>query len=177
MEAAAAIRTLEMLADGRDPETGCSLPAASPFNQPVVVRSLFAAIRALDSVSGRAAVVPAIGAKVVKASKAAAMSTSAAADEAVVVMARAQPANAGKPWTPDEDAALCAEFDQGLPIRELAGRHGRSTTALNARLFKLGKIADPGIPLRHPVKQSAGSMGPPGKPASRGRAPLTPPAS
>ncbi|MDX2220095.1 MAG: hypothetical protein SF172_13840 [Burkholderiales bacterium] len=180
MEAATAIRTLELLADGRDPESGQPLPAASPFNQSVVVRSLFAAIRALDSASRQAVAAPAMGAKAAKAekaAKAAPVHTAAAANGAAPAATRVQPTNAGKPWTADEDAALCAAFDQGLPIRELAGKHGRSTTALNARLFRLGKIADPGIPLRHPVTQLAGHVGQPNKTAPRSRPSSSSPAA
>jgi hypothetical protein len=153
MDATATIRALELLADGRDPATGLPLPDASPYNQPAVVRSLFAAIRAVELAarsSGNASTAPA-----------AARMQRVAADEAITVQAvpqnsstRTSPANAGKPWSDKEDEALCTAFDQGVTIKDLAVQHGRSTTALNARLFKLGKIADPGIPLRHPVQPS-----------------------
>jgi hypothetical protein len=140
MESTSTLRTLELLADGRDPATGLALPDASPYNQPAVVRSLFAAIRALESTPSPV--------QELRASR----------ETQRAVPARSLPANAGRPWTPLEDESLCAAFDQGVAIKELAVQHGRSTTALNARLFKLGKIADPGIPLRHPV-QPAGKQG------------------
>lgn len=153
MEAVTAIRTLELLADGRDPQTGLSLPSASPFNQPLVVRSLFAAIRALESgpqqyedLTGARGNVPA---PPLREGREAAVRSS---------LLRGQPANAGKPWTADEDLKLCSAFDEGVPIKELASQHGRSTTALNARLFRLGKIADPGIPLRQSASQSVGMV-------------------
>jgi hypothetical protein len=133
METTSTLRTLEMLAAGRDPATGLALPDASPYNQPAVLRSLFAAIRALESML-RSAQEPA-----------------ASLEPQRISSVRAQPTNAGKPWTTSEDETLCMAFDQGMTIKDLAMQHGRSTTALNARLFKLGKIADPGIPLRRPV--------------------------
>jgi hypothetical protein len=157
METTSTLRTLELLADGRDPATGLALPDTSPYNQPAVVRSLFAAIRALELTTRPAEEQTALGETTGRA-----------------IPARTLPANAGKPWTSSEDETLCTAFDQGVAIKDLAVRHGRSTTALNARLFKLGKIADPGIPLRHPVNVAARSNkqgdGPSARAAGRARA-------
>ena len=50
------------------------------------------------------------------------------------------PANAGKPWEHTEDDQLKAEFDNGLPIKELAQKHQRTLLAIEARLIKLGKL-------------------------------------
>jgi len=128
MDTAIAIRTLDALAQGRDPVTTKPLPDSSPYNQPVVLRSLFVALKALGSQSADP-VAPVANGRPEKP-------------------LRQPPANAGKPWTADEDQQLCDAFDKGLAVKEIAVRHSRSTTALNARLFKLGKIADPGMPLR-----------------------------
>ncbi|MBL8518163.1 MAG: hypothetical protein JNM76_14475 [Betaproteobacteria bacterium] len=152
MDTAATLRTLELLADGRDPVTGLALPDASPYNQPLVVRSLFAALRALES-SAR----PTLGVARRDGDSSPPDQPNSVAEGPRAVAARSLPANAGKPWTTSEDETLSAAFDRGVAIKDLAVLHGRSTTALNARLFKLGKIADPGIPLRHPV-QRAGKL-------------------
>ena len=53
---------------------------------------------------------------------------------------RELPANAGKPWDPDEDARLDAAFAGGADLKQLAGDFGRTPFALESRLVKLGKL-------------------------------------
>jgi hypothetical protein len=50
------------------------------------------------------------------------------------------PANAGKPWNDNEDADLLREFDRGLPIADLAQKHGRTPVGIQARLEKHGRV-------------------------------------
>lgn len=59
-----------------------------------------------------------------------------------------QPANQGKPWSPNEDAQLAQEFDRSLPEGEMAQIHGRSQWAITKRLERLGKIpaSEPALP-------------------------------
>lgn len=57
--------------------------------------------------------------------------------------AQALHGNAGKPWSPEEDATLAAGFDAGQPLEALAAAHGRSRFAVEARLAKLGKVPMP----------------------------------
>jgi hypothetical protein len=45
----------------------------------------------------------------------------------------------GRVWEPDEDAALLAELDAGLPLEEVAARLGRGVLAVEVRLCKLGR--------------------------------------
>lgn len=52
------------------------------------------------------------------------------------------PLNAGKPWTPGEDAALQALMRHGLKASDIARRFGRSRDAVAARQVRLGLIAD-----------------------------------
>jgi hypothetical protein len=47
---------------------------------------------------------------------------------------------AGVRWSAEEDQRLAAEFDGGLPIGEIARRHGRSGGAITSRLVKIGRI-------------------------------------
>lgn len=56
------------------------------------------------------------------------------------------PPNVGKPWTPDDDAALLAAFDAGTAPAQLAGRFGRTRTGIRARLERYGRLqpAPPG---------------------------------
>lgn len=49
-------------------------------------------------------------------------------------------ANVGQPWTPQEEHDLLTAFAAGAPPPELASRHQRSLTAIEARLERLGKI-------------------------------------
>lgn len=53
------------------------------------------------------------------------------------------PANAGKPWTDEDDRALVERFDAGRSIPELAAEYGRTRAAIQARLVKLGKLEPP----------------------------------
>jgi hypothetical protein len=50
------------------------------------------------------------------------------------------PRNAGRSWSPEEDASLGSRFDRGVPIPELAREHERTRGAIVSRLEKLGKI-------------------------------------
>lgn len=54
--------------------------------------------------------------------------------------AREQPAQAGKPWPPEEDERLLAGYEAGNAINELARAHERSRGAITSRLVRLGKI-------------------------------------
>lgn len=172
-----AIRTLDALASGMDPVTGEHFPEASPYNRPIVLRSLFVALKALQQPDASPAAVvvlpdPSAGFAKPAASQplcAAASQSVARFDDAAAAMPtadkvespaasgkklkqpktpRVPPANAGKAWTAEEDQLLCQAFDSGIAVKELAVKHSRSAAALNARLFKLGKITDPGFPLR-----------------------------
>ena len=116
MEKADALKILQQLADGIDPQTSQPFRADSPYQHPDTVRALFAALRALD-------VQPA------------AKPRTAAGENA--------PQNSGKPWSDDEDKTLAAAFDAGGKIPELATAHQRSRFAIEARLAKLGKIEPP----------------------------------
>ncbi|MGP4787838.1 hypothetical protein ACTXGJ_01770 [Psychrobacter sp. 1Y11] len=50
------------------------------------------------------------------------------------------PANAGTPWSDDEDQRLAEAFDNGDAISVLMTQHGRTRGSINSRLLKLGKI-------------------------------------
>ena len=116
MEKADALKILQQLADGIDPQTSQPFRADSPYQHPDTVRALFVAVRALEAPP-------------------AAKPRAAASENA--------PQNSGKPWSDDEDKALAAAFDAGRKIPELATQHQRSRFAIEARLAKLGKIEPP----------------------------------
>lgn len=50
------------------------------------------------------------------------------------------PANAGTPWTAEEDAQLLAQFDRGLAVTDLAREHERTAAGIQARLEKHGRL-------------------------------------
>lgn len=53
--------------------------------------------------------------------------------------AAAPVSNAGRSWRAEEEAQLLHEYDAGLPIDEIARRHGRSAGAIETRLSELGR--------------------------------------
>jgi len=53
---------------------------------------------------------------------------------------RARPGNAGKYWSREEDAQVCAEVRKGIDFHEIAKSHHRSVGSIVARLVKLGEI-------------------------------------
>lgn len=120
MEKQTALHIVQTLAQGIDPHTGETFPVDSPYQHPDTVRALFQAAQALAEPQTARTRVAAPGA----------------------------PANAGKPWTDEEDSALAERFDAGRSIPELAAEHGRTRAAIQARLVKLGKLEPPSEPPR-----------------------------
>ena len=117
MELQIARQIIDTLAQGIHPVTGEAMPDDSPYNAPPVIRALHAVSRALEC----PAHAPAEPGK-----------------------ARGElPPNAGKKWTPQEDAALETAFDAGIPIKQVAQELGRTAFAVEQRLVKLGKIEAP----------------------------------
>lgn len=54
--------------------------------------------------------------------------------------AKSQPENAGKPWTPEDDACLCKMLDAGVSKWDMCKHFQRSRRAIEARLVRVGKI-------------------------------------
>ena len=133
MERDKTLQILKALAEGIDPATGEQFPGGSSFQHPETVRALYSAIRLLESGS---APVPAA--------------------QASGEPRKPGPANAGRPWSQDEDLRLGKAYDSGRSIEELADAHQRSRIAIEARLAKLGRIEAPpeGLPSRRPRNQA-----------------------
>ncbi len=51
-------------------------------------------------------------------------------------------ANQGKPWTPEQDAALRRRWDEGADVASLARELGRGAGGIEARLVRLGLVPD-----------------------------------
>lgn len=107
-----AISILQALADGIDPETGELLPQQSPFNRPQVIRALFLALSVLNGAAR------------------------------YTERKQSLPANSGRPWSAKEEQALLSLFDSGVPLKEIAQKHGRTMGAIATRLVRLGRIKD-----------------------------------
>ena len=105
-------RVIDALADGADPETGQPFPSESVLLKPAVIRALFLASRALEG----------------------ARSAPSAA--------RQQPAQAGKPWSKEEDQRLLEAFDQGADLAALTASHARSKGGIASRLVHLGRLQE-----------------------------------
>lgn len=108
-----ALQIVQQLANGIDPSTGEVLSADSPFNQPDVIRALNLASSVLRAQGPETAAKPG---------------------------PKTRPVNAGRSWSPEEDAELLAGFDAGTVPRELAAKHGRTNGAIRSRLVKHGRI-------------------------------------
>jgi hypothetical protein len=118
MELQIARQIIDTLAQGIHPITGEAMPEDSPYNAPPVIRALHAVARALD---GPAPQPPAEAPR----------------------PRRAAAPNAGKAWSPQEDAALETAWDAGIALKQVAQELGRTAFAVEQRLVKLGKVAAP----------------------------------
>src|SRR5205085_5295608 len=96
MELQIARQIIDTLAQGIHPITGEAMPEDSPYNAPPVIRALHAVSRALED---------------------AGVQGHAEAPAEAPRPRRAQPPNAGKAWTPPEDAALETALDAGIPLK------------------------------------------------------------
>ena len=52
------------------------------------------------------------------------------------------PANAGKPWSADEDARLQSYFEAGMSKKELCAEFERTPGSISSRLAQLGLLND-----------------------------------
>jgi hypothetical protein len=116
MELQIARQIIDTLAQGIHPVTGEAMPEDSPYNAPPVIRALHAVSRALEG---------------------------AAEAPEPARPRRTPPPNAGKPWSPQEDAALQTAFDAGIALKQVAQELGRTAFAVEQRLVRLGKIDAP----------------------------------
>lgn len=137
---------LNALSSGIDPLSGEPFPHDSAYQHPDVVRALFHALRAVEATADTAAVLPPT-----PASAPAPATPPDSAPAGKKKAPRPAAANAGKPWSPEEDERLAAGFDGGLSVEALATVHDRSRFAVETRLAKLGRVPVP-EGLRYPLK-------------------------
>ena len=111
MEIREALDIVRKLANGVHPETGDAVASDSPYLHPQAVRALHVAIAAMEFQQERERT------------------------------RRFLPANAGKPWTSQEDAQICDEVKQGIGFQEIAKIHLRTVGSIVARLVHMGTIS------------------------------------
>ncbi|HET8826352.1 MAG TPA: hypothetical protein VFM77_14535 [Terriglobales bacterium] len=111
MEIHEALEVIRKLADGLHPETGQAVNGDSMYQNPRAVRALNRAVLALEF------------------------------QQAKEHARHSLPANAGKPWSNNEDAQICEELRRGVNFQEIARTHGRTMGSIVARLIRLGKIS------------------------------------
>jgi len=107
-----ALNIVQSLADGIDPITGEVFPPESPYQHPQIIRSLYTVICAFKETDAQKTQTP---------------------------LTKNTPANTGKPWSAEDDAALIKDFDMGISLRQLAAKLQRTTYAVEVRLLKLGR--------------------------------------
>jgi hypothetical protein len=127
MDESKAFTIVSALANGVNPLTGELFAFDSPYQAPDVIRALYSAVRALETVNRRSARV------------------------------HASLGNAGKAWSEEEDRQLLAEFDRGRPIAELAQAHSRTRGGIQARLVRHGRLQAPLDPRPSLYRQAASS--------------------
>jgi hypothetical protein len=106
-----ALDIVSALANGTNPRTGEVFDIDSPYQSADVIRALFIAMRALELTGSKA-----------RSNRA------------------RLPANAGKPWTEQEDRELLAKFDEGQSVAQLAETHDRTLPGIQARLERHGRL-------------------------------------
>lgn len=115
-----ALAIVSALANGVNPRTGEMFEVDSPYQSADVIRALYVAVRALE-MSSRS--------------------------KGRINRARL-PANAGKPWSEQEDRELLQKFDDGLPVPLLAQAHDRTLAGIQARLERHGRLQGQGAQWR-----------------------------
>jgi len=75
---------------------------------------------------------------------------------------RPDQANAGKPWSADQDQQLLDAFDRDVPLAEIARLHGRTVGGVRARLEKHGRL-EPSAATRWPSDGARGGSAGGGK--------------
>lgn len=120
MDIIKAKKIVELLADGIDPISGEVFPPESHYNNPEIIRALYAVLGSLR--------MPARSTK---------KTTEEKQKENVE---NGKPKNAGLPWTQEQRKAVASMFENGTPLKELSGYFERTTSAIKSELTHQGLI-------------------------------------
>lgn len=117
MDDSKALGIVSALANGVNPLTGEVFDIDSVYQSADVIRALYIAMRALETTSRTKT----------RGSR------------------NRLPANAGKPWSEQEDLELLEKFDEGISLAELAQAHDRTLAGIQARLERHGRLPGQGL--------------------------------
>jgi hypothetical protein len=120
-----ALSIIGALANGADPTSGEVLPAASPYNNPGVIRALFFALNNLEQQTTDWK--PRIKKSIEERQQ----------DN----LANGRPRNAGLPWDDESKEYAASSFRRGIKIEEIAAKLERSNIAIIAGLKQQGVIS------------------------------------
>ena len=119
MELNKAIETLELLADGIDPLSGEILQREAPYNDPLVIRSLFTVLESIKAIKPR---------------------RKTPEERQQENIKNGRPKNAGLPWTAELRADVAAKFQEGNSVEKLAKDFERTQGAITSELVKQGLV-------------------------------------
>ena len=103
-------KIIHLLANGIDPITGEILPDTSPYNQPQIIRALFAVLETDPAKKNK------------------------------LKTGRNLPAKHGKPWVQEEKDYVAASYKKGIPIKEIAAHLQRTNGSIGSELIRQGLI-------------------------------------
>ena len=120
-----ALSIIGALANGADPTSGELLPAASPYNNPGVIRALFFALNNLEqqATTWRP--------KIKKSTE----------ERQQDNLANGRPRNAGLPWDDESKEYAATHFRKGAKVEDIAAKLERSNIAIIAGLKQQGVIS------------------------------------
>ena len=116
------LETLQALANGVNPTTGELIPIDSPYNNPEIIRALFACLEQLKTSPRRARQTP--------------------EEKQADNVSKGLPRNAGMPWTESLKSALQSDFQAGQGPTELAHKYERTVASIMHELKKQGLLSE-----------------------------------
>ena len=122
-----AVEIIENLVDGIHPLTGEILPESNICEETNIVDALNCAIRVLNERIVAERAIEEYRRQQIRE-----------ATEKENKAKRRLHDNAGKPWSPEDDAELLKQYKAGVSVTEIAKRYKRTKGAIRARLVRLG---------------------------------------
>ncbi|HEX8348738.1 MAG TPA: hypothetical protein VF598_02135 [Hymenobacter sp.] len=111
------------------------------YHDPVVIRALFAAAKALEQKDLAVTITNNSWAPEKDAATSIIKeSTTTVKESTAAKPGKPIPTNAGVSWTPEADQELAAAYDSGFSVNDLAKTYQRTTGSIRSRLMKLGKL-------------------------------------
>lgn len=122
MELQKSVETLQALANGVNPTTGELIPIDAPYNNPEIIRALFACLEQLKAPPKRSKHTP--------------------EEKQADNISKGLPRNAGMPWTDSLKQELEGDFKAGMAPSSLAEKYQRTSGSIVHELKKQGLITE-----------------------------------